>query len=232
MEQWPQSQGLGWRGDDCKLVGTRAAGDGVRDEVTVGASWQGRPSSWALCQEGRREVCSPHRAGRPCCPGQSLQAGAGGAARARPARQGRGEGRGPLTSRLGGGWTPIPSPLEGLSHGGRGSHPLIGAGVWRGCRGREIALEQSCPHWPALPPSFAPPRRPLRPCIPAASRLPPPASPQAPLQAAFEKQSPALDTQNTGRRATLEGFWPSLHLGDQADLTHLKSYCKQAKEQS
>ena len=31
---------------------------------------------------------------------------------------------------------------------------------------------------------------------------------------------------------TLEGFWPSLHLGDQADLTHLKSYCKQAKEQS
>lgn len=62
--------------------------------------------------------------------------------------------------------------------------------------------------------------------------LPPSACPQAPLQAAFEKQRPALDTQNTGRRVTLEGFWPSLHLGDQADLTHLKSYCKQAKEQS
>ena len=59
---------------------------------------------------------------------------------------------------------------------------------------------------------------------------PPPRKP--PLQAAFEKQSPALDSQNTGRRATLEGFWSSLHLGDQADLTHLKSYCKQAKEQS
>ena len=147
----------------------------MRDEVTVGAAWQGWPSSWALCQEGRREVCSPHRAGRPRCPGRSLQAGAGGAARACPARQGRGEGRRPLTSRLGGGWTPIPSPLEGLSHGSRGSHPLIGAGVWRGCRGREIALGQSCPHQPALPPSFAPPRRPLGPCIPQ-----PPGCPRPP----------------------------------------------------
>ena len=31
---------------------------GCGDEVTAGAVGQGRPSSWAFCQKGRREVCS------------------------------------------------------------------------------------------------------------------------------------------------------------------------------
>lgn len=66
-----------------------------------------------------------------------------------------------------------PSLLKGLSHGSGVSHLLIGAGVWRGCRGREIGLGQGCLHWLALPPSFTPPQRPLSPLIPCGLQLAP-----------------------------------------------------------
>lgn len=158
--------------------GCRRWGEGARSlQEQLGRA----PSSWALCQKGRREVCSLHRAGwasllrtvsrqgREGLPGLSSP----------PGRRGGGGGRCHPGSAVDGP-PPVPAPLKGLSHGGRGSHPLIGARVWRGCRRQEIALGQSCPHRPALPPSFAPPRRPPSPCIPGASRLSLPASPQAP----------------------------------------------------
>lgn len=44
--------------------------------------------------------------------------------------------------------------------------------MWRGCRRREIGLGQGCLHWPALPPSFTPPQRPLSPLIPCGLPLP------------------------------------------------------------
>ena len=113
-----------------------------------------------------------------------------------------------LTSEFRSGVDPaIPSLLKGLSQGCRGSHLLIRAGVWRGCRGREIGLGQGCPHRPALPPSFTPPQRPLSALIrrslqPPASVSMPPTSCRCRLP--FLKEYSTLDSSDTKQGGTPE----------------------------
>ena len=65
---------------------------GCGDEVTAGAVGQGRPSSWAFCQKGRREVCSPHPAGGASLPRTVSRQGWEGLPR--PVQPARDEGRG------------------------------------------------------------------------------------------------------------------------------------------
>lgn len=180
MEQWPQSQSGGWMtesrwprgGEETRPASGWAQGEAPVCQPQLRASPSTMPAGASLVGEALlhvREACAPGMPAWLAC--AAWQGGGGGEAEAGVRMQKR---RGP----------PHPLPAEGPVTRQRVSHPLIGAGVWRGCRRREIGLGQGCLHWPALPPSFTPPQRPLSPLIPCGLPLPaclPAATPAASL---------------------------------------------------
>ena len=77
------------------------------------SSWAGAPSSWALCQKGRREVCSLHQAGWASLPRTVSRLGREGlpGLSSPPGRRGGGGGRCHPGSAVDG--PPYPLPAEG-----------------------------------------------------------------------------------------------------------------------
>lgn len=199
--------------------GCRRWGEGQR---SCRSSWAGAPSSGLSARkDGGRSAPAPSRLGL-AAQDDLREQGREGLPAARQGRRGRWGGRCHPGSAVDG---PHPARFRRACHMAAVAHTSLSAlGVERVSQaGDSTGTELSAPACSASLSGTS--WRPPSPCIPGA----PPGCPylpphKPPLQAAFEKQTLPW-TVRTLAVSDAGGFLASLYLGDQADLTHLKSYC-------